>query len=99
MIVRFRLGNTTETRPAHEKLGHHVSAGRKRDGFSNFTFPSSLQNTETRYIYIYIYIYIHDTNELKPVKERIYIYIYRLACATFEVYIYIYIYIYIHDTN
>ena len=23
------------------------------------------------YIYIYIYIYINNTNELKPVKERI----------------------------
>ena len=33
MIVRFRLGNVTETRPVHGKLDHHVSAGRKRDGF------------------------------------------------------------------
>ena len=33
MIVRFRLGNMTETRPVHGKLDHHVSAGRKRDGF------------------------------------------------------------------
>ena len=33
MIVRFRLGNITETRPVHGKLDHHVSAGRKRDGF------------------------------------------------------------------
>ena len=33
MIVRFRLGNETETRPVHGKLDHHVSAGRKRDGF------------------------------------------------------------------
>ena len=32
MIVRFRLGNITETRPVHGKLDH-VSAGRKRDGF------------------------------------------------------------------
>ena len=29
----FRLGNITETRPVHGKLDHHVSAGRKRDGF------------------------------------------------------------------
>ena len=33
MIVRFRLGNITETRPVHGKLDHHVSAGRKRGGF------------------------------------------------------------------
>ena len=33
MIVRFRLGNIMETRPVHGKLDHHVSAGRKRDGF------------------------------------------------------------------
>ena len=33
MIVRFRLGNITETRPVHGKLDHHVSAGRKRDGY------------------------------------------------------------------
>ena len=33
MIVRFRLGNVTETRPVHGKLDHHVSAGRKGDGF------------------------------------------------------------------
>ena len=33
MIVPFRLGNATETRPVHGKLDHHVSAGRKRDGF------------------------------------------------------------------
>ena len=33
MIVRFRRGNITETRPVHGKLDHHVSAGRKRDGF------------------------------------------------------------------
>ena len=33
MIVRFGLGNITETLPAHGKLDHLVSAGRKRDGF------------------------------------------------------------------
>ena len=33
MIVRFRLGNITETHPVHGKLDRHVSAGRKRDGF------------------------------------------------------------------
>ena len=33
MIVRFRLGNITETCPVHGKLDHHVSARRKRDGF------------------------------------------------------------------
>ena len=32
MIVRFPLGNVTETRPVLGKLDH-VSAGRKRDGF------------------------------------------------------------------
>ena len=32
-IVRFRRGNMAETRPVHEKLDHHVSAGRKRDGY------------------------------------------------------------------
>ena len=49
MIVRFRLGNITETRPVHRKLHHHVSAGRNETDLSNFTFPSSLQNTETHY--------------------------------------------------
>ena len=38
MIVRFRLGNITETRPFHGKLDHHVSAGRKRDGFNQLHF-------------------------------------------------------------
>ena len=33
MIVRFRRGNMAETRPVHGKLNHHVSAGRKRDGY------------------------------------------------------------------
>ena len=33
MIVRFRPGNMAETRPVHGKLDHHVSAGRKRDGY------------------------------------------------------------------
>ena len=33
MIVRFRRGNITETRPVHGKLDHHVSARRKQDGF------------------------------------------------------------------
>ena len=33
MIVRFRLGNITETRVVHGKLAHHAFAGRKRDGF------------------------------------------------------------------
>ena len=33
MIVRFRRGNMVETRPFHGKLDHHVSAGRKRDGY------------------------------------------------------------------
>ena len=32
MMVRFRLGNITETRPVHGKLDH-ISAGRKRDRF------------------------------------------------------------------
>ena len=33
MIVRFRLGNITETRVVHGKLAHHAFAGRKRDVF------------------------------------------------------------------
>ena len=33
MIVRFRRGNMAETRPVHGKQDHHVSAGRKRDGY------------------------------------------------------------------
>ena len=33
MIVRFRRGNMTETRPVHGKVDHHVSAARKRDGY------------------------------------------------------------------
>ena len=33
MIVRFRHGNMTETPPVHGKLDHHVSAGRKSDGY------------------------------------------------------------------
>ena len=33
MIVRFRLGNITEMRTSRGKLDHHVSEGRKRDGF------------------------------------------------------------------
>ena len=33
MIVRFRRGKMAETRPVHRKLDHHVSAGRKRDGY------------------------------------------------------------------
>ena len=50
MIVRFQRGNMTETRPVQGKLDHHVSARRKRvTDISNFPFPSSLQNTETRY--------------------------------------------------
>ena len=35
MIVRFRRGNMAETRPVHGKLDHHVSAGRKRDGYKH----------------------------------------------------------------
>ena len=55
MILRFRHGNMTETRPFHGKLDHHVSAGWKRDGYQqrNFPFPSSLQNTEIRYFVLW----------------------------------------------
>ena len=44
MIVRFRRGNTTETRPVHEKLDHHVSGGRKRDGYKQL--PVSVEFTK-----------------------------------------------------
>ena len=44
MIVRFRLGNITETRPVHGKLDHHVSAGRKRDGYKQL--PVSVKFTK-----------------------------------------------------
>ena len=44
MIVLFRLGNITETRPVHGKLDHHVSAGRKRDEFKQL--PVSVEFTK-----------------------------------------------------
>ena len=44
MIVRFRSGNMTETRPVHEKLDHHVSAARKRDGYKQLPVNSSSFN-------------------------------------------------------
>ena len=44
MIVRFRRGNMTETRPVHGKLDHHVSAGRKRDGYKQL--PVSVEFTK-----------------------------------------------------
>ena len=44
MIVLFRHGNITETRPVHGKLDHHVSAGRKRDGFKQL--PVSVEFTK-----------------------------------------------------
>ena len=44
MIVRFRYGNMTETRPVHGKLDHHVSAGRKRDGYKQL--PVSVEFTK-----------------------------------------------------
>ena len=44
MIVRFRHGNMTETRPVHGKLDHHVSAGRKRDGYKQL--PVSVEFTK-----------------------------------------------------
>ena len=44
MIVRFRRGNMTETRPVHEKLDHHVSVGRKRDGYKQL--PVSVKFTK-----------------------------------------------------
>ena len=44
MIVRFRRGNMTETRPVHGKLDHHVSAGRKRDGYQQL--PVSVEFTK-----------------------------------------------------
>ena len=51
MIVRFRSGNMTETRPVHEKLDHHVSAARKRDGYKQL--PVSVEFT-TNYKNIYL---------------------------------------------
>ena len=51
MIVRFRSGNMTETRPVHEKLDHHVSATRKRDGYKQL--PVSVEFT-TNYKNIYL---------------------------------------------
>ena len=44
MIVRFRRGNMTETRPVHGKLDHHVSAARKRDGYKQL--PVSVEFTK-----------------------------------------------------
>ena len=44
MIVRFRRGNMAETRPVHGKLDHHVSAGRKRDGYKQL--PVSVEFTK-----------------------------------------------------
>ena len=44
MIVRFRRGNMTETRPVHGKLDHHVSACRKRDGYKQL--PVSVEFTK-----------------------------------------------------
>ena len=44
MIVRFGRGNMTETRPVHGKLDHHVSAGRKRDGYKQL--PVSVEFTK-----------------------------------------------------
>ena len=44
MIVRFCRGNMTETRPVHGKLDHHVSAGRKRDGYKQL--PVSVEFTK-----------------------------------------------------
>ena len=44
MIVRFRRGDTAETRPVHGKLDHHVSAWRKLDG--NKQLPVSVEFTK-----------------------------------------------------
>ena len=44
MIVRFRRGNMTETRPVHGKLDHHISAARKRDGYKQL--PVSFEFTK-----------------------------------------------------
>ena len=44
MIVRFRRRNMAETRPVHGKLDHHVSAGRKRDGYKQL--PVSVEFTK-----------------------------------------------------
>ena len=50
MIVRFRRGNMTETRPVYGKLDHNIFPQRGNvTDISNFPFPSGLQNTETRY--------------------------------------------------
>ena len=44
MIVPFRRGNMAETCPVHGKLDHHVSAGRKRDGYKQL--PVSVEFTK-----------------------------------------------------
>ena len=67
MIVRFRRGNMAETRPVHGKLDHHVSAGRKRDGYKQL--PVSVEfpkygNTLFRPVIVYYYYYY-----TRPIKE------------------------------
>ena len=44
MIIRFRPGDTTETRLVHGKLDHHVSAWRKLDGYKQL--PVSVELTK-----------------------------------------------------
>ena len=53
MIVRFRRGNMTETHPVPGKLDHLFPQRGNVTDISNFPFPSSLQNTETRYFVLW----------------------------------------------
>ena len=53
MIVRFRRGNMTETPPVHGKLDHHVSAGRKSDGYKQLLVSvefTKYENTLFRHV-------------------------------------------------
>ena len=66
MIVCFRLGNITETRPVHGKLDHHVSAGRKRDGFKQLHVSvefTKYGNTIFRPVHKFGYRNINGTTE------------------------------------
>ena len=58
MILRFRLGNITETRSVHGKLDHHVSAGRKRDGFKQLHVSVEFTKYGTRYFVLCMIIAI-----------------------------------------
>ena len=70
MIVRLRRGNMTETRPVHGKLDHHVSAGRKRDGYKQL--PVSVEfpkygNTLFRPVTVVI---LQESMQLKSAETK-----------------------------